>query len=105
MLYAEEHPLEIARFSALSFLSTVSSSSRNCFPAPGIRLRINCEAISGPGLQGQSHEVVVASQKPERLRELEGERQAYPTGSNHRGREISGENSSEMEAFHQHKEF
>ena len=43
----------------------MSSSVRNCFPTARIRLRINCEAISGPDLQGQSHEVVVTSQKPE----------------------------------------
>lgn len=43
----------------------MSSSLRNCFPTARIRLRINCEAISGPGLQGQSHEVVAASRKPE----------------------------------------
>ena len=63
--YTEDHTVEITRFSVLRFLSTVSSSLRICFPTARVRLRINCEAISGPGLQEQSHEVVVSSQTPE----------------------------------------
>lgn len=43
----------------------MSSSLRNFFPTARIRLRINCEAISGHGLQGQSHEVAVTSKKAE----------------------------------------
>ena len=60
------HGSRITRFSVVSFsVFTVYSSLRNCFLTARIRLRINCEAISGPGVQGQPHEVVTPSQKPE----------------------------------------
>ena len=49
----------------LSALRLSTVFIRNCFSTARIQLRINCEAFSGPGLQGQSHEVAIASQKSE----------------------------------------